>query len=109
MAIARSRGSEALILSTLQKRVDSGPLMRSSLNQIYAAIILLLHCVRTASSPDWKWLTPWRGGYLKQRPASNPAVVSDQSRLLALSLKQMASIVKMPGIAELRQDIWLWS
>jgi hypothetical protein len=61
------------------------------------------------AQPDWKWLTPWRGWHLKQRPASNPAAVCDQSRLLALSLKQMASIVKMTGIAGLRQDIWLRS
>jgi hypothetical protein len=56
--------------------------------------------------PDWKWPTQWRGWHLKQYPASNPAAVSDQSRLLALPLKQMASMVKMPGIARAWQDIW---
>jgi len=65
-------------------------------------LLLLLHLYtkyELQTLPDWKWPTQWRGWHLKQYPASNPAAGFGQSRLLALLLKQMASMVYMPGIA----------
>jgi hypothetical protein len=69
-------------------------------SDIYAVVIIALYTkYELQTLPNWKWPTQWRGWHLKQYPASNPAAGFDQSGPLALLLKQMASMVYMPGIA----------